>query len=248
MAIEHFQSIGSATPAPTALVVDEHEIARCGCVTLLQSHGLGACHQAGSITEASRMFVRWHPAVIVQAWPLGGSHTTQLIRWVRGHAHACPVIVYSDHDDAMGVMDALLAGAVGFITKSSPSAILLEGVRRALRGELYISPDLAQALALTKSLQLDDPTRILSQSEKAVFELTVAGMDLPGVSRRLLLSKRTVSNYLIRIKTKLGADSMADLVRLDEYRKNRNVQRSVPCHNPVPFEHEREGDHQGIAG
>lgn len=213
--------------APTALVVDEHEVVRYGCLELLQSHGIGACYQAGSDTMAYRMFVRCRPAVIVRAWPpLEGRATLKLIRRVRGHAHACPVIVYSSHDGVFGVMDALRAGAAGFVTKSSPLEILFEAVRRALRGGIYISPDLAQKLALSKSMQLHNPAHILSRRERAVFELTVAGMDLPEIASRLALSKNTASNYLIRIKHKLGVDSVADLVRIDAYRKCRGLRGS----------------------
>lgn len=211
----------------TALVVDEHEIARCGCIELLRSHGLGGCCQADSITQACWALVCRHPAVIVQAWPFQGCRSLQLIRWLRGHAHNCPIIVYSSHDSsAFGVMDALLAGAAGFVTKSSRPEVLLEGIRRVLHGGYYISPDLAQKLALAKSLQLDDPVRTLSQRERAVFELTVAGMDLPQVASQLVLSKRTVSNYLIHIKHKLGVDNVADLVRLDVYRNGRSLHHS----------------------
>lgn len=219
----------SATPvasAPTALVVDEHEVIRQGCVELLQNHGLGVCYQADSFTQAYRMFVHRHPAVIIQAWPLAGRTTLKLIHWIRGHDHACPIIVYSNHNGMFGVMDALRAGAAGFVTKSGPPEFLFEGVRRALRGGIYISPDLAQKLALSKSMQFDNPTRVLSRREQAVFELIVAGMALPEVASRLALSKKTVSNYLIRTKHKLGVDSVADLVRIDVYRKSTNLRGS----------------------
>lgn len=220
---EDFYRTNPVASAPTALVVDVHEAVRYGCVALLQSHGLGACYQAGSITQAYRMFVRRHPVVIVQAWPLDGRAPLKLIRWIRGHDLACPIIVYSSHDGAFGVMDALRAGAAGFVTKSSPPEQLFEGVRRALRGEMYISPDLAQKLALSKSMQIDNPVRILSRRERTVFELTVAGMALPEVASRLALSKKTVSNYLVRTKHKLGVDSVADLVRIDVYSKSRHL-------------------------
>lgn len=242
---EDFYPTNPVASAPTALVVDEHEVVRYGCLELLQSHGLGACYQAGSVTQAYRMFVRRRPALIVQAWPLDGRTTLKLIRWVRGHAHACPIIVYSSHDGAFGVMDALRAGAAGFVTKSSPPEILFEGVRRALLGEIYISPDVAQKLALSKSARLSDPIRILSQREKAVFELIVAGIELAQIANRLTLSKKTVSNYLIRIEHKLGVDSVADLVRIDVCRKSRNLRGSAPdhCRDPLTFGYGRENHH-----
>ncbi|MDN5939013.1 MAG: helix-turn-helix transcriptional regulator, partial [Salinisphaera sp.] len=98
----------------------------------------------------------------------------------------------------------------------------------ALRGGIYISPDLAQKLALSRSMQLDDPPRILSGRERAVFELAVAGIALPEVASRLALSKRTASNYLLRIKHKVGIDSIADLVRMDVYRESRAPGGSDP--------------------
>ncbi|MDN5939677.1 MAG: response regulator transcription factor, partial [Salinisphaera sp.] len=152
---EDCQPTNAILPAQTALVVDEHEIARYGCVELLQRHGFGACYQAGSISQACRVFVRRRPAVIIQAWPLAGRASLQLLRWVRGQDHGCPIIVYASHDDAYGTMDALRAGAAGFVTKSGPPEFLFEAVRRALRGGIYIRPDLAQKLALSRSMQLD---------------------------------------------------------------------------------------------
>lgn len=203
----------------TALLVDEHEVARYGCLELLQRHGIGACYQAGSISQAYRIFLRWRPAFIVQAWPMDERTAMELVRRVRGHAHACPIIVYSSHGSAFSVMDALRTGAAAFISKTSPPEILFEGIRRALCGEMYISPDLAQKLALGKDTQFANPANILSQRERAVFELTVAGVELAQIANRLTLPKRSVSNHLIHIKNKLGVDSVADLVRIDVYQK-----------------------------
>lgn len=207
--------------APTALLVDEHEVVRYGCRELLQRYGTGTCYQAGSIGRAYRIFLRWRPDFIVLASPMDERIAMELIRRVRDHAHACPIIVYSNHGSALGVMDALRVGVAAFITKSSPPEILAEGVRRALRHEKYISPDLAQKLALCKRTQFDNPANILSQREQAVFELTVTGVELAEIADRLALPKKSVSNYLIHIKKKLGVDSIAELVRIDAYRKVR---------------------------
>jgi two-component system invasion response regulator UvrY len=206
--------------APTALVVDAHEVVRYGCIELLRRRGFGACQQAGSISRAYRLFLRRRPTCIVFAWPMEERTDIKLIRRVRSHAHACPIIVYSSHGSTHGVMDALRTGAAAFITKSSPPEIFLEGVRRALCGEMYIRPDIAQQLAFCRGTQFDNPVGILSQRERAVFELVVAGVELAQIANRLTLSKRSVSNYLIHIKNKLGVNNVAGLVRIDTYRKS----------------------------
>lgn len=205
----------------TALVVDEHEVVRYGCVELLQRHGIGACYQTDSIVQAYRIFRRRRPALLVQAWPMDKHAAMKLIRRVHDHAHACPIVVYSHHGSALGVVDVLRTGAAAFITKSSPPGILFEGVRRALRGEMYISPDLAQKLALSKGIQSDNPASILSERERTVFELVVAGVEIGQIANRLTLPKRTVSNYLVQIKSRLGVNSVAALVRIDMYHSSR---------------------------
>ena len=79
---------------------------------------------------------------------------------------------------------------------------------------MYLSQDIAQAIALSE-LSIDaGPVETLSAREFEVFQLLVEGHSTPRIAATLSLSHKSVSNYVVRIKHKLAADSVADLVRL----------------------------------
>lgn len=121
------------------------------------------------------------------------------------------VLVFTMHDGAAMVEQCLAAGAAGFVTKSSAPQLLVDALRRAARGEIALSPDVAAPVnerALRRA-----PHQQLSGRELAVLEQLLAGCSIEEIAARLRLSTKTVWNYQSQIRHKLGVGGMVELLQ-----------------------------------
>lgn len=95
------------------------------------------------------------------------------------------------------VRQAMASGALGYVPKHEPPHVLAQGLRTVARGELYLTPDLAAALA-----DSDDDVPALSPQELRALRLYASGLKMDSVARRLGVSPATVREYLDRVKRK----------------------------------------------
>jgi two-component system invasion response regulator UvrY len=118
------------------------------------------------------------------------------------------------HENAAFATQALSAGAKGYIAKSGVAGDLLNAVHEAMVGRTWISPSIAQKIALQSLTGEDDPVRKLSGREFEVFRLLAEGNSLETISETLKISQKTVANYQTLLKQKLGISGPIELVRL----------------------------------
>jgi len=196
------------------LLVDDHEIVRRGCRELLTHSNYHVCHEAATGEEAWRLFLSDPPRLMMLDLSMDNMGGLEIIRRVHAHDEQTAIIVFTMHDEPTYATRALKAGAMGYITKTSPPESLLEGIEKVLKGSIYLSQDIAQAIALSELSIRDNPVSVLSAREFEVFQLLVDGHSNPQIAQTLSLSHKSVSNYVVRIKNKLGIDSVADLVRM----------------------------------
>ena len=196
------------------LLVDDHEIVRRGCRELLTHASYDVTHEAATGEEAWRLFLSESPEVMMLDLSLENMGGLEIIRRVRAHGTSTAVIVFTMHDEPTYATRALRAGALGYITKTSPPESLIEGIERVLKGSVYLSQDIAQSIALSQLSLRDGPVETLSAREFEVFQLLVDGHSNARIAATFSLSHKSVSNYVVRIKHKLAAESVADLVRL----------------------------------
>ncbi len=202
----------STTPA--ILLIDDHEVVRGGCRELLELRRFGACREASTGEAGWQLLQDSRPQLVILDLSLPDVHGLELIGRIRTRPRPPRVLVFTMHDDPTFAARALRAGAAGYITKTSPPECLLEGVREILAGETYLSPDMAEALAVSRVSALANPVQALTPREQDVFRLVARGQSNAAVADTLGLSHKSVSNYLVRIKHKLAVDSIADMVRL----------------------------------
>jgi len=120
------------------------------------------------------------------------------------------------HDEKTFAGRSLRAGALGYINKRESIRKVIDAVRQVLRGEIYLSPQMANRLLHRAAVgePLDhDPTDTLSNRELEVFEMIGQGMTTQQVARKLRLSPRTVETHRKKIKTKLNLQNSAQLSR-----------------------------------
>ena len=194
------------------LLADDHAVVREGYRRLLELEPdvvvVGECADG----ESARAMLDANGAladVLVLDLSMPGCGGLAVLRAASQAWPALPVLVFTMHDSPTMVVQALRAGAAGFVTKSSAPQVLVDAVRRIAAGERpVLSPDVAP-------LAPDDAPRLpLAPREFEVLQLLVQGCSLEEVGRRLQLSVKTVANYQTLVRQKLGATTAIELLRV----------------------------------
>ena len=197
------------------LIADDHTIVRDGLRRILQ--GAPGLEVAGEAVDGDEVMLRVREggfALLLLDMSMPGKSGIELIKWVKATRPELTVLVLSMHQEEQYAVRAIRAGASGYVTKESASALLVAAIRKVADGGLYISPGVAEQLALTLRPQTAElPHQALSDREYEVFGLLVDGSTVTDIAVRLHLSGKTVSTHKARILEKMAMDSVADLVR-----------------------------------
>ena len=202
------------------IIVDNHVLVRKGIRALLVSQpDLNVVAEAGTYEEALEQLQAHRADVVIFdiAMPVSapGHDSLDLIaqvRTVQPHAHT---IVLTMHTESEYAARALKAGAHGYLTKDVTPELLISAIRRVVTGALFLSPNVAQSLALRVALEDDTGPlyKRLSKRELTVFSLIVDGKTINDIAGRLTLSAKTVSAHKLNVLRKLNMRSVAELVR-----------------------------------
>jgi DNA-binding NarL/FixJ family response regulator len=119
------------------------------------------------------------------------------------------VLIFSMHEDSIFAQRSLQAGAFGYVTKASAPHVLVEAIHSVAAGKKYLSPEMAQKLALYKSAA--DPAAGLSARELEILRLLARGHSIREIAELLQLNPKTIANHQSAIKQKLGADTAIQL-------------------------------------
>lgn len=197
------------------LLVDDHAVVRAGYRTLLEdSTDVEVVGDAADGEAAYGQYLALRPDVVVMDLSLPGAGGLQAIRKILAREHQARILVFSIHDDIAFVEQALRAGARGYITKNSAPDTLVDAVCQIAAGQVYLERQLAQNLALRKSHGAKGLLSCLSVREFEIFCLLAEGAGTAEAARRLVLSQKTVANYVTQIKHKLNVQTAGELVHL----------------------------------
>jgi DNA-binding NarL/FixJ family response regulator len=202
------------------IIADNHVLVRKGIRALLVNQpDLNVVAEAGTYDEAVEQLQAHRVDVVIFdiAIPVSapGRDSLDLIAHVRTaqpHAHT---VVLTMHTESEFAARALKAGAHGYLTKDVTPELLISAIRRVVAGALFLSPNIAESLALRVALQ-DDVAPLykrLSRRELAVFSLIADGKTINDIARRLTLSAKTVSAHKLNVLRKLNMRTVAELVR-----------------------------------
>ena len=195
------------------LLVDDHAVVRSGYHRYLErSEDLVVVAEAANAEQGYAEFRRHEPDVSIVDLSMPGAGGLTLIRRIVACEPLARVLVFSMHEDAVFAARSLQAGARGYVTKNSEPETLIEAVRRICAGRIFLSPDIAQRLALGSGDT--GPLAVLSAKEFEVFRLIAEGRSLADIAAALSLSQKTVANYQALIKEKLNASTTAALVHI----------------------------------
>jgi DNA-binding NarL/FixJ family response regulator len=154
---------------------------------------------------------QWDIALLDIALP--GKSGLELLKELKAEWPRLPVLVLSAHPEDQFAVRALKAGAGGYMTKESTPEELAKGIRKILAGGRYVSPALAEKLALgvTKDLTRT-PHETLSDREYEVMSRISSGKTVTEIAEELSLSSKTISTYRARVLEKLGVKNSAEIV------------------------------------
>ena len=193
------------------MLVDDHDLFRTGLRNLLEEQGVHIVAEAPAGNLALQLVRELAPDVVVMDLNMPGMNGIEATREITRLAPLNRVLVLTISDQDGDVMDAILAGACGYLMKDSSIQDLMHGIQAAAVGESLISPQIA-----TKVLQIlraqspgrSQPLRAeLSQRELEVLKLIAIGKDNAEIAKDLFISPKTVKNHISNILMKLQIDN-----------------------------------------
>lgn len=199
------------------LIADDHTLVRESLVGLLQGDGdVQVVAQAANGLEAVERAQQVQPDVVVTDLSMSGIGGLEVIRRLRAALPATRILVLTMHQEDEYVLQAVRAGASGYLVKDAASSELLAAVRALHAGRAHFGPQAARALA--ERLQhperpVDDPYGSLTGREREVLHLVAEGLTTKEVARRLDIGVKTAENHRGRVLAKLGLRNTAEVVR-----------------------------------
>jgi DNA-binding NarL/FixJ family response regulator len=192
------------------VVADDHDLFRRGLRDLLEAQGIRVVGEARDGDEALRLAAHVVPDVVVMDVNMPRLSGIEVTRQLADAAPDVRVLILTISAGDADVIDAILAGASGYLLKDASMEDIAVGVKAAARGESLISPRIAaKLLERVRSTRYVGPGRQseLSKRELEILRLMAAGCENAEIGRQLVISPRTVKNHISSILTKLQLDN-----------------------------------------
>lgn len=192
------------------LLVDDHDLFRTGLRNLLQQHGFKVT-DAPSGEAALRVCRSFRPDVVVMDMNMPGMSGIEATRMLVTEHPRVAVLMLTVAADDEAVLDAIRAGASGYLVKSAKLPEIIAGVEAAAAGQSVLAPRIAGALV--SSVRTAAPPRAavvnvdLTERERQVLALIAEGYDNAEIAARLYVSPSTVKNHTSHMLDKLGLDN-----------------------------------------
>jgi DNA-binding NarL/FixJ family response regulator len=201
-----------ATDQLRVMLVDDHDLFRTGLRNLLEEQGVQIVAEASEGSAALSLVRELAPDVVVMDLNMPGMNGIEATREITRQAPLTRVVVLTISDEDDDVIDAILAGACGYLLKDSSIQDLMQGIRAASVGEALISPHIAaKVLQRLRASSVDSETVAqgpeLSDRETQVLRLIANGKDNAEIAQDLHISPKTVKNHISNILMKLQIEN-----------------------------------------
>lgn len=192
----------------TVVVVDDHPLYRSGVVRTLEETGdFTVLAEGGSAIEAVRLCGEHNPHLVMLDISMPGNGI-EAAREIAQRSPATSIMMLTASEDGESTMNALAAGARGYVVKGVGAVELVSAARAIARGEAYVSPSLAASMLVS----LGNPAKAtggtaafdtLTAREEQILKLVSVGLSNKEVGRKLSLQEKTVKHYMTTILQKL---------------------------------------------
>ena len=195
------------------LIVDDHEVVREGIKKILDEQpGAATFGEASTAPEVIRLVREQDWDVVVLDLSVGDRGGLEVLKELKQIRPRLPVLILSMHSEEQYARRAFKAGAAGYITKGSSREELVKAINKVIEGGLYISPALAERLAIDLGSDTEHaPHEALSDREFEVMRLIASGKTVGEIAGMLNLSDSTISTYRARVLEKMGMKNNAEL-------------------------------------
>lgn len=185
------------------LVADDHAVVRAGLEQYLATtDDIVVVRSVGDGAEAVDAVGEVEPDVVVMDLSMPDVDGVEATRRIRASFPDCRVLVLTSFSEQSRIMDALSAGADGYLLKHAEPEAIAAGIRSVHAGESPLDPKAARALL--EARRAAEPSVDLTEREREVLSLVADGLANKQIARRLGISERTVKAHLTRVYSTLG--------------------------------------------
>ena len=195
------------------LLADDHVVVRQGVRVLLEQAGMIVIGEASDGLETLGLAHTHTPEVAVLDIAMPHLNGLETVRRLRETVPRTKSIMLTMHTEELYVLEALQAGAAGYVLKTQPAADIVQAIHAAVHGAFYLSPRVATAVVrayLTGSTPPPDP---LTSREREIVQRIAEGQTTKEIAAHLGLSVKTVESHRINLMRKLDIHETATLVR-----------------------------------
>lgn len=187
-------------------MVDDHEIVRRGVADLFEdAPDLEIVGEAATVAEALARIPRTEVDVAVLDVRMPDGNGVELCRDLRSQRPDLHCLILTSYSDDEALLNAIIAGASGFVLKQVLGNELISAVRKVGAGEsLLDAKTTASLMKRIRTRNTGGPLAELTDQERAVFDLVGEGMTNRQIAERLHLAEKTIKNYVSHILAKLG--------------------------------------------
>lgn len=212
---DDLRQLPASPQATKVLLADDHRLMRSGLRHILAfASDMLVQAEADCGTAALAVLGQQHIDVAVLDLSMPGLSGIGLIQRVKAEHPQVALLVLTMHAEEHYAVDCFRAGANGYLTKDVAADELVNAIRKVASGGAYVTPALAERLALDLNRSRSGPPHLsLSDRELEVFRCIVQGRRLTEIAESMGLSVKTVSTHKSNILGKMRAESAAELVR-----------------------------------
>lgn len=202
----------------TILLADDHPIVRQGLKHLLEAESnLKVIGEASSGLQAVQLTEKLKPTVLIVDIMMPELNGLEVLKQVKERAPVTCCIVLSMQSADVYVVEALKAGALGYVLKETGPSELVQAVQQVIQGQRYLSTRISErlidVLIETKHKPSSDPYQTLTNREREVLQMAAEGLSSSEIARRLSISPRTAELHRGRMMHKLGLRNQTELIR-----------------------------------
>jgi DNA-binding NarL/FixJ family response regulator len=195
------------------LLADDHVVVRQGVRVLLEQAGMVVIGEAADGPETLELAHTHQPDVAILDIAMPHLNGLETARRLRETVPQTKTIVLTMHPEEPYVLEALQAGAVGYVLKTQTAVDIVQAIHTALQGAIYLSPRVTNAVVQAYLACATLPSDPLTSREREIVQRIAEGQTTKEIAAHLGLSVKTVESHRITLMRKLDMHETATLVR-----------------------------------
>ena len=195
------------------LLAEDHVMVRQGLRALLEQAGMVVIGEASDGQEALRLAHEHTPDVAVLDIAMPHLNGLETARRLRETVPQTKIVLLTMHTEEPYVLEALQAGTVGYVLKTQAAVDIVQAIREAMQGAIYLSPRVANAVVQAYLTGASLPPDPLTSREREILQRIAEGQTTKEIAAHLGLSVKTVESHRINLMRKLDIHETATLVR-----------------------------------